>query len=181
VDNRLFAYEAVPDAVRSAAQVATLTAECIAGLSVDEARGLAALDDRSPCASDLAERLMIAAGIDYRSAHKAVGRLVRALEEKGSCLAEASAEDVRIVCLSAGLSPDGITEELVTAALDLATCIAARKDVGCAATEEVAAMASELNALVSDRRRSFDSARARREAALGCLLAEAKAFAEATK
>jgi argininosuccinate lyase len=181
VDNRLFAYEAVPDAVRSAAEAASLAAECIAELSMDETRTRAALDDRSPCASDLAERLMIAVGIDYRSAHKAVGRLVRALEEKGSCLAEASAEDVRIVCLSAGLSPDGITDELVTAALDLATCIAARKDVGCAAPEEVAAMASELNALVSDRRRNFDSARARREAALHRLLDEAKTFVGAAK
>jgi argininosuccinate lyase len=180
MDNRLFAYEAVPNALRSAAQVASLTAECIAALSVDEARSRAALDDRSACASDLAERLMLATGIDYRTAHKAVGRLVRTLEEKGRCLAEVSAEDVRIACISTGLSPDGITDELVTAALDLATCIAARKDVGCAAPEEVAAMASELNALVRDRRRSFDSARARREAALSRLLAEANTLAGAT-
>jgi argininosuccinate lyase len=179
MDNRLFAYEAVPDAVRSAAEVASLTAECIAGLSVDEARARAALDDRSPCASDLAERLMGATGIDYRAAHKIVGRLVRALEEKGRCLAEASIEDVRIAFWSAGLSSDGVTDELVAAALDLAACISTRKDIGCAAPEEVAAMASELNDMVSSRRRSFESARARREAALGRLLAEAKAFAGA--
>lgn len=176
MDNRLFAYEGVPDAVRSAAQVASLTAECIAELSVDEARSRAALDDRLACASDLAERLMVATGIDYRAAHKAVGRLVRALEEKGRCLAEASAEDVRIVCLSASLSPDGVTDELVDAALDLSTCISARKDIGCAAPEEVAAMASELNALASDRRRTFESAGTRREAALRRLLDETKTF-----
>jgi len=179
MDNRLFAYDSVPDAVRSAAQVASLTAECIAELSVDEARSRAALDDRLACASDLAQRLMVATGIDYRVVHKAVGRLVRALEEQGRCLAEASAEDVRIACLSASLSPDGVTDEIVDAALDLSTCISARKDIGCAAPEEVASMASELTALASDRRRTFASTRARREAALRRLLAEAKTFAGA--
>jgi argininosuccinate lyase len=176
MDNRLFAYEAVPDAVRSAAQVASLTAECIAELSVDEVRSRAALDDRSACASDLAQRLMVAPGIDYRAAHKIVGRLVRVLEEKGRCLAEASTGDVQIAFLSAGFSPDGITDELIAAALDPATCISARKDIGCAAPEEVAAMVSELNAVVSDRRRSFESVRKRREVALRRLYAEAKAF-----
>jgi argininosuccinate lyase len=179
MDNRLFAYDAVPDAVRSAAQVASLSAECIAELSVDEDRARAALNDRLACASDLAERLVIATGIDYRAARKAVGRLVRALEDKRSCLADAKAEDVRIACLSASLSPDGVIDEIVDAALDLSTCISARKDIGCAAPEEVAAMASELNALASDRRRTFASTRTRREAALRRLLAEAKTFAEA--
>src|SRR5262249_4297670 len=181
MDNRLFAYEAVPDAVRSAAEVASLTAECIAGLSVDEARARAALDDRSPCASDLAERLMGATGIDYRAAHKIVGCLVKTLEEKGRCLAKASAGDVRITFRSAGLSSDGVTDELVAAALDLRTSISARKDVGCAAPEEVAAMARELNAAASDRHRNFESARADREAALRRLYSEAQAFTGDTR
>jgi argininosuccinate lyase len=179
MDNRLFAYEAVPDAVRSAADAACLAVECVDGLSVDEARSHAALDDRSTCASDLAERLMIATGIDYRGAHKIVGHLIGALEEKGRCLAEVGTEDVRIALLSAGLSPDGITDELVAAALDPATCVWARRDIGCAAPEEVAAMASELNASVSDRRRRFEAARTHRRAAFIGLLAEAKTLAGA--
>ncbi len=181
MDNRLFAYEAVPDAVRSAAEVASLAAECIAGLSVDEARARAALDDGSACASDLAERLVSAIEIDYRAAHKIVGCLVKTLEEKGRCLAKASAGDVRIAFRSAGLSSDGVTDELVAAALDLRTSILARKDVGCAAPEEVAAMARELNAAASDWHRNFESARARREAALGRLYSEAQAFTGATR
>ncbi|MGH6932324.1 MAG: argininosuccinate lyase [Dongiaceae bacterium] len=179
MDNRLSVYDTVPDAVRSAAEVVSLAVECVDGLSVDEVRSRAALADRSTCASDLAERLMMATGIDYRAAHKVVGRLVRTLEEKGQCLAEATATDVTNALKSAGLPADGVTEELVAAAFDLATCISARKDFGCAAPQEVAAMASELNAGVSDRRGSFESARAHREAALRRLYAEAKAFAGA--
>ncbi|HXW72143.1 MAG TPA: lyase family protein [Methylocella sp.] len=177
IDNRLFAYDAVPDAVRSAAQVASLTAECVEKLAVDEARTRAALDDRSACASDLAERLMVASGIDYRAAQRVVARLVRALDDRGLCLAGTNASDVINSLKSAGLPADRVTEELVAAALDPTVCVSVRKDVGCAAPEEVAAMASELNDMVSGRRRNFESARARREAALSRLLAEAKAFA----
>ena len=60
MDNRLFVYEAVPDAVRSAGEAASLVAECVEGLHIDEARARDALGDRSVCASDLAERVMAA-------------------------------------------------------------------------------------------------------------------------
>lgn len=178
MDNRLFTYEAVPDALRSAAEAASLAAECIADLSVNEARSRVALEDRSACASDLAERLMVATGIDYRVAHKVVGRLVSALDEKGQCLADVNASDVTTALKSAGLPAEGVTEELTAAALDPAVCISARKDIGCAAAEEVAAMASELNAAMSDRRRSIEAARMSREADLHRLFAEAKTFVE---
>jgi argininosuccinate lyase len=179
MDNRLFAYEAVPDAVRSAAEAASVAVECLDGLSLDEARSHAALDDRLTCASDLAGRLTMAAGIDYRTAYKIVGRLAGAFEEKGRNLAAANASDVTHALKSAGLPIEGVTGELVAAALDPAACISARNDIGGAAPAEVAAMASELNAVADARRRKFEAARACREAALCRLLADAKAFAGA--
>jgi argininosuccinate lyase len=177
MDNRLFAYEAVPDAVRSAGEIACLLAECVEGLSIDEARALAALDDRSACASDLAERLMLATGIDYRSAHSVVGRLVGALEQNGRSLAEATARDVSNELRATGLRSDGVTDGLVAAALDPAICIAARVDVGGAAPEEITAMASALTDAVGEWRRRFEPRRERREAALRRLHAEAESFA----
>jgi argininosuccinate lyase len=177
MDNRLFAYEAVPDAVRSAGEVACLIAECVGGLSINEARARAALDDRSTCASDLAERLMLATGIDYRSAHGVVGRLVGALEENGRSLAEVTARDVSNALRTAGLPADAVTDGLLATALDPATCISARVDVGGAAPEEVTAMAFALTDAVGEWRHSFEPRRARREAALGRLHAEAESFA----
>jgi argininosuccinate lyase len=174
----LFAYEAVPDAVRSAGEVASLLAECVDGLSIDEARARAAVDDRSTCASDLAERLMGATGIDYRSAHGVVGRLVGALEENGRSLAGATLSDVGNALRAAGLPTDGVTDELIAAALDLAACAAARTDVGGAAPEEVTAMASVLAEAVGEHRRRIEAARAHREAALCRLHAEAEALWE---
>jgi argininosuccinate lyase len=176
MDNRFFTFEAVPDAVRSAGEVASLVAECVDGLSINEARALAALDDRSACASDLAERLMGATGIDYRSAHGVVGRLVGALEENGRSLAGATLSDVGNALRAAGLPTDGVTDELIAAALDLAACAAARTDVGGAAPEEVTAMASVLAEAVGEHRRRIEAARAHREAALCRLHAEAEAF-----
>lgn len=177
MDNRLFAYEAVPDAARSAGEVALLAAECIERLSFDEARAAAALSDRSTCASDLAERLMRAAGIDYRSAHRIVGRIVSVLEEEGRGLATTSPTDIGRALRWAGVSADGITDEFVGAALDLRACISARRDVGGAAVEEVTAMASSLANEIAEHRCRFEALRAGRSTALDRLHAEARAFA----
>ena len=177
MDNRFFAYEAVPDSVRSAAEIACLVAECVEGLILNEARALAALDDRSTCASDLAERLMLATGIDYRAAHGVVGRLVRALEESERSLAEVTVRDVSDGLRSAGLSAEGVTDELIAAALDLGMCISARADAGGAAPEEVTAMSSALADAIGEHRRGFEVRRAHREAALRRLHAEAESFA----
>lgn len=177
IDNRLFAYEAVPDAVRSASETALLAAECVEGLSFDKTRAAAALADGSACASDLAERLMAATGLEYRSAHGVVGRLTTALECNERSLADVSAADVNTAIRSARLDADGITDELIAAALNPATCVLARTDVGGAAPNEVTAMASSLADAIAERRRTFAAQRADREAAFQKLHAEAMAFA----
>jgi argininosuccinate lyase len=176
VDNRLFPYESVPDAVRSAAEVATLTAECLAGLSFDETKARAALDDCATCATDLAERLMTTTGIDYRSAHKVVGRVVRALEESGRSFATANARDVGAALTSAGLPVDRVTDELIATALDPTTCISARTDVGGAAPEEVSAMASHLTEAIRQSRQCLEALHLHRKAAFQNLRAESTRF-----
>jgi argininosuccinate lyase len=177
MDNRLFAYEAVPDAVRSAGEAASLVAECVEGLHIDEARARDALGDRSVCASDLSERVMAASRIDYRTARGVVGRLITALEECGLTLAQVTATDVGKALREVGASPEGVTDELVAAALDLGTCISARTDVGGAAPAELTAMASALDDALSSHRQGFDTLRARREASLRRLDEEARTFA----
>lgn len=177
MDNRLFAYEAAPDALRSAGEAALLIAECVESLHFDESRALAALGDRSACATDLVERLMAATGADYRAAHGVVGGLIRALEDKGCSLAEASVDDLGDALRNAGLPSVGVTERLLASALDPATCVASRTDVGGAAPEEVTAMAQVLSDAVAERRPEIEAARTRRKAALDRLHAEAESFA----
>ncbi len=177
MDNRLYVYDAAPEALRSAAEAALLLAECLRELRFDGGRGRAALADRSVCAGDLAERLAAVAGLDYRGAHGAVGHLVRMLEEQGRSFADASAEDLQAALKRAELPPVKFAEDLLASALDLEGCVAARRDYGCASPAEVAEMAEELAAAAAERRQTIAAARAHRRAALEQLRAEAEAFA----
>jgi len=179
MDNRLFVYGAAPDALRAAAEAAQLIAECMEDLRFDEARALAAMDDRSVCATDLAERLMAATGADYRSAHGLVGRLIGGLEEQGRKLADATLNDLCDALREADLPDGGMTQELLASALDPAACVMARIDIGGAAPQEVAAMAEELIVAAGKHRHAIDAARARRKGALERLYVEATAFARA--
>jgi argininosuccinate lyase len=176
-DNRLFVYEAVPEALRAAADAAALLAECVRDLEVDESRARAALADGSVCAADLAERLTAQTGVDYRRAHGAVGSLMARLDAQGRSLAQATAEDLAAALLSGDASAQGADlETILAAALDPATCLAARTGVGSAAPEEVAAMTKELGEAAAARREAIASWRARRMAAIDALLKDAAAF-----
>jgi argininosuccinate lyase len=177
MDNRMFAYEAAPDDLRSAGEAALLIAECVESLHFDNSRALAGLNDRSACATDLVERLMAATGADYRAAHGVVGGLIRALEDKGRSLADATVDDLCAALRDASLPSAGVTEQLLSSALDPAACVAARTDVGGAAPEEVAAMAQALTIAAAERRSEIEAARAHRKAALDRLRAEAECFA----
>jgi argininosuccinate lyase len=177
MDNRLFVYGAGPDALSAAAEAALLVAECIDSLEFDEARALAALADRSVCAGDLAERLTVEAGIDYRRAHGAVGRLVAELEAQGRFLADSTADEMLAASKVSGVELDAAQAKgILASALDLNGCVGARTDIGCAAPDEVAAMARELSATAGERREQIAQRRAHRKAAIDALLIEARAF-----
>lgn len=179
MDNRLYVYDAAPDALTAAANAALLVAECLDGLSFSPARAAQALADRSVCASDLAERLTAETGIDYRRAHGAVGRLVTQLEAQGRSLADALPEELVAALRHAGVDLEGATSAaILNSALDPTSCVAARTGFGCAAPEEVAAMADELGATARERREEIAKLRARRKAAIDALFAEARVFAE---
>jgi argininosuccinate lyase len=178
MDNRLYAYGAVPEALRAAGEAALLMAECVDDLAFDETRASAALADRAVCAADLAERLTVEARIDYRRAHGAVGRLVADLEGGGRRLADATAADLRRALRHAGVEADiANAAEILASALDVARCVGARKDIRCAAPEEVAAMARELTRGAQERRRHVARLREGRKEAIDALLAEARDFA----
>jgi argininosuccinate lyase len=156
-----------------------LVAECLDGPSFAPARAAQALADRAVCASDLAERLTAETGIDYRRAHGVVGRLVTQLEARGRSLADAVAEDLVAALRDASVElEDAQSAAILISALDPASCVAARTGFGCAAPEEVAAMADELGAAARKRRDEIAKMRARRTAAIDALFDEARVFME---
>lgn len=181
MDNRLYVYGAVPEALRAAGEAALLVAECVDDLTFDRKRALQALEDRAVCAADLAERLTAEAMIDYRRAHGAVGRLVTNLEAEGRTLAHATPQDLGAALLSAGVGEDVTNAaDILASALDVTRCVGARTDVGCAAPPEVAAMAEELSRAARERREQVARTRADRKASIDALFAQARSFAGET-
>jgi argininosuccinate lyase len=74
-DNLLYAYGEVAGAVELAARLLQLAAAVAESLAVDRDAAARAID-ASALASDVAERISLTTGTDYRSAYNAVGRAV---------------------------------------------------------------------------------------------------------
>ena len=73
------------DAVDTLGLVLPALAGAVASLSFDRERLAAAADDPAALATDVAE-FLVRAGVPFRTAHEAVGGLVRAAEERGTDL-----------------------------------------------------------------------------------------------
>ena len=176
-DNLIFAYGEIPRALDLAIRVGALSAAVVRTLSVNEARMRSELERGFSQATDLAEFVMTAAGVDYRTAYNIVGRAVRTASRGGmrgrditSEMLDDAAESLcgRRLGLSAG--------ELVEV-LDPRSIVATRQAVGGAAPEEVKAMAARFSAEASRLRRAADAALARFEQAEQSLVAAAEELA----
>lgn len=177
MDSRMLPYQAAPAALRSVAQAAALMAEVVAGMTFDKDRAAAALDDRTTCASDLAERLCLGLGLDYRAAHGLVARTISRLEREGRSLASLTEEDIRAVGHEAGAELPSAPAGLLASALDPLACLAARNDIGGAAPREALRQANELADALTQHEKWIEAARRRNAEAEAALLAEAQALA----
>jgi argininosuccinate lyase len=75
-DNLLYAYGEVAGAVDLAARLLRLAAACAESVTVDAGRAAALLRGSFATATDLAEAITLATGLDYRAAYRAVGRAI---------------------------------------------------------------------------------------------------------
>ena len=177
MDSRMLPYQAAPAALRSVAQATALMAEVVSGLAFDRDRAAAALDDRTTCASDLAERLCLGLGLDYRASHSLVAQTMTRLDREGRTLASLTEQDVRSAGFALGAELPPLPPRLLDSALDPAVCLAARKDVGGAAPLEAMRQADELADLFMRHERWLEAARRRNVEAEAALLAEAETLA----
>lgn len=86
IDNRIFAYGGVPLALEQARQAVQLLAGTLAGLMVNEEVMAQRAGQNYSGATDLAELLMLEAGIDANTAHRIVGQAVRVSLQSGQPL-----------------------------------------------------------------------------------------------
>jgi argininosuccinate lyase len=179
-DNLIFAYGEVPRALELALRTTRLSRGVVATLEVNAARMAAALESGFSQATDLAEYIMQACGIDYRTAYRVVGHAVR----------EASAAGLRGIDIDGPLldraaaavtgQPLQLAGHDLSAVLDPRQIVLGRTGLGGAAPGEVARMAAQVRAEAAEQaaaarrwRRAYQQAQdaliaaARREAGAG--------------
>ena len=143
-DNLIFAYGEIPRALDFTIRVSALTTGVVRTLKVNAARMWSELERGFAQATDLAEYVMMAAGVDYRTAYHVVGRAVRAASGRGlrglditPDLLDDAAEEV---CgRRFELDPAALAE-----ALDPRRIVATRRATGGASPGEVRSMAEEF-------------------------------------
>ena len=167
----------IPRGLDEAIAVARLAAEVVAGLSIDAARWERAARQGFTAAADVADVLAVEAGIDYRTAHHIVGRAVRDLVEAGLSPDALTPERLSAAAESATGRPVAISAEALAAALDPAACVAARLQTGSAAPAEVASMIAECRGRVAAARAVSAEARARATGAEDALRGRARELA----
>lgn len=155
----------VPRALDEAVAIARLTASVLERLELRAARFEQIARESFVTAADVADVLALQGGLDYRSAHTLVGRVVRELVETG--------EPLTVEALAAAGA------EVDASALDPAACAAARKQSGSSSAAAMDAMLAGLDSTLAANAAWSESAREREASAERALLARARELAQA--
>ena len=149
-DNLLHAYGEVAGSVELAARLLRLAAAVAESLTIDAGRAGRTLRESSAMATDLAEAIVLATGVDYRSAYRVVGRaLVGGLD---AAALDAAAHEV----LGGPLNLD---PRVVADALDPAAAIATRTVPGGAAPAPMDEMLAGCRDAAGEAHRWIDAER----------------------
>ncbi len=143
VDNRIFLYGDVPRALEMATGVATLMNGVLAGMSFHTSIAAARLSHGFTTATDLAETITLETGLDFRTAHRIVGRLVRDASQTNQAMCELTTTDLDAAAQAILNRPLHLSETTFAHATDPATAIAARRGIGGAAPEPLSHMLSQ--------------------------------------
>ena len=111
IDNRMFAYGAVPRALDGAIGAISLMADVLRGLTVRADMAARRTREGFIGATDLAELLMLERGLDYQTAHDLVGRVVRESLAAGQAVFTAEALEAAAQAVlghTLGLSPQWV-------------------------------------------------------------------------
>ncbi|MGZ3611547.1 MAG: 2-phosphosulfolactate phosphatase XcbC, partial [Ktedonobacteraceae bacterium] len=135
VDNRIFIYGDVPRALQMATGVAELMSAVLSGMSFHSSLAAARLESGFTTATDLAETITLETGLDFRTAHRIVGRLVREATLTNRNMRELTTADLDRAAQEILQRPLHLSETAFSYATNPATAIAARRGVGGAAPE----------------------------------------------
>jgi argininosuccinate lyase len=143
MDNRMQPYGDVPSALGIVAGVARLMSASIKELTFHHARARYAVDSSFAFATDLAELIMVRAGVDFRMAHHLVGRLVRTMIERGGRGARPTLVDLDAIAEATIGHPLKLSQQELDQATDPVAAVSRRAQIGGAAEEALSALIAE--------------------------------------
>ena len=139
----------VPRALGDAEQHAALAAAVAKGMTVHADRMEASARDAFVTAADVADMLAQTTGLDYRTAHHVLGRVVREQVEQGGAIDAARIAAAANEVAGAEIAVD---EAALAAALDPAACAALRPQTGGSDPAQVTAMCDDVAARSAELR-----------------------------
>jgi argininosuccinate lyase len=179
VDNRIFAIGEVPRTVDHAVGTVRLMAAVLRDMTFRTDRMRARTREGYGQATDVAEVLMQAAGINYRTAHGIVGTAVRLAVEAGAPPGTIPAEFLDKAARAALGRPVSLPADAVASLSDPSAIVATRTGTGGAAPEVVRAMLDDCRHRLAEGTAWATDARARTAAAEARLVARAATLAAA--
>jgi argininosuccinate lyase len=147
IDNRIFAYGGVPQALEEARQAVQLLAGTLTGLTVHKEVMAQRAGQSYSGATDLTELIMLEAGLDTHTAHRIVGQAVRTALQAARPLDAALLDSVAQHLLGRPLS---LAQEQIAAALDPQAIVETRTGPGGAAPQAVRAMIDHYRVLLAE-------------------------------
>jgi argininosuccinate lyase len=168
----------VPRALEEAVAIARLTASVLDGIELHVERFEQIARESFVTAADVSDVLALGGDIDYRSAHKVVGRAVRDLVEAGEPPSELTPARLSAAAEAAIGRSVTIDEATLRDALDPAASAEARRQTGSSSAEAMAAMLAGIEETLAEQDRWSQAAQVRETAAEAALLARARALAE---
>src|SRR6266480_4017127 len=150
VDNRIFIYGDVPRALEMATGVATLMGGVLTGMSFHSSVATERLANGFTTATDLAEMITLETGLDFRTAHRIVGRLVREATQARRTMRDCTTADLDAAAQEILNRPIHLSEAAFVQALDPGAAVAARQGIGGAAPEPLSAMLTECRATLDN-------------------------------
>ena len=167
----------VPRALDEAVAIARLTASVLDGIELRTERFAQIARESFVTAADVADVLALTGDIDYRSAHKIVGRAVRDLVDAGEPSSQLTPDRLAAASVAAIGRPVEIDEATLRDALDPAACAAARRQAGSSSEAAMDEMLDEIHATLTAHESWSQTARERESAAETALLARARDLA----
>ena len=168
MDNRLLAYGELPRALSLATGAAELMGASLRSLIFRAEAGARTLETSFVLATDVAEGLVLHAGLDPRSAHRVVGAVARMLHDAGRPVSSLTPSDLEQALLETGGQARAIDVEWLAEMTDPRAAIASRLGTGAAADAPMQAMFEHFgqgldafDAWVTEARHASELARTR--------------------